>query len=373
MEITTSEQAHEALNDAVARAIERHVTAVGGGQDPVRFADVLAHPLPTMVSRVLRSVEESFWRREADRRQRDPRFVYSDPLLREIQEKWDAALRATMVLTAKELRQLVGRALSLQMDAIVSPVETIKTNYFARQDKLSAKNSIIIANHLGLDERYVRALTFMAQDDDERMLTAEDFRRLLRDVDIKEFSGSKDLVALAALSQALAVLGLRTEDELGAAPTDVAVAFMVLLGTPEGADSVRKAADGARSMELADLHDLFAPDQPAEELAPAQSSEEVKRFLADLGVDAEAADIESVTGAIGAVRFVLTDEEKQAYVARAVGRNVHLIEPIMKSIEGALTWDEVDRVVNEMIPDSIRDEDSSARSFRSRIRDRDGL
>ncbi len=54
-------------------------------------------------------------------------------------------------------------------------------------------------------------------------------------------------------------------------------------------------------------------------------------------------------------------------MARAVGRNVHLVEPIMKAIEGALTWEEVDRAITEMTPDQVRDEDSSARSFRSRI------
>jgi hypothetical protein len=366
MEISNPEQARTAIEEAVSRAIERLVSASTQGHDPVRFVDVLSKGLPDMVSRVLRSVEESFWRREIDRRQRDVRFDYGDAQLRELLERWDAQVRATMLLTAKELRQLVGRALTLQMDAIVSPVETIKTNYFARQDKLTVKNAIIIANHLGLEERYVRALAAMAADDDGRLLGVDDFQRLLRDVDAKEHYGSSDSVAMAALSQATEVLGLGDEDESISAPAALIEAFAVLMGTPGGLATVRQIVGSERSVPVSDLVQAFAPDSGPAPAEPAHGGAEVARFLEDIGLDPDAAEVE-VAASGGTIRFVLTEEEKQAYVARAVGRNVHLVEPIMKAIEGALTWDEVDRAITEMTPDSVRDEDSTAGSFRSRI------
>jgi len=198
------------------------------------------------------------------------------------------------------------------------------------------------------------------------MLTAEDFRRLMRDVDAKEYDGSADQVAMAGLSQALLVLGLREEDDPGTTPADLAVAFCVLLGSPAGVESVSQAIGDERSAPMMELSAIFAPDAPEADAAPHQSGEEARRFLEDIGVDPDAADVPGVAGG-GGVRFVLTEEEKQAYVARAVGRNVHLVEPIMKAVEGALTWDEVDRAITEMTPDHLRDEDNTARSYRSRI------
>lgn len=362
----TVEQARDATANAVTRAAERYVSALSKGADPVRFAHVLGQPLPPMVLRVLRSVEESFWRREVARRQRDPRFAYGDPAVREAAEEWDQRLRAAMVLTAKELRQLLGRALSLQMEAITSPVQCMNTSYFAREKSIAIKSAIIIANHLGFEERYMRALTFMAQDDESRALDADDFRRIVRDVDAKEHGGSQDLAAIGSLSHVMLILGLRTDDELGEVPCELAQAFMVLRGTAAGAEKVSQACQGKARIDMAELQGLFASERTAD-VEPAKSSEEVERFLDELGVDADIIPSGQVTGGKGGVRFVLTDEEKQAYVARAVGRQVHLIGPIMKVIEGALTWEEVDRAINDMLPDNVRDQDLSARSYRSRI------
>lgn len=367
MDITTPEQAHEAVGNAVARATERYVQALKGDTDPIRFSSILGKPVPPMVDRVLRSVEESFWRREAERRQRDPRFQYNDPALREVQDPWDAQLRKAMVLTVKELRQLIGRALTLQMEAILSPVECLKANYFSREEKITARNAVIIASHLGLEERYVRALTLMAQDSESRDLAVEDLRRIIRDVDAKEHGGSEDRAALSSLRQALLVLGLRKEDEFGEAPVDLALGFLLLRGTSEGLEKVRETCKEQTRVDMLDLDGLFVSGQPSAE-GPARSTEEVQRFLEEIGVDEEIVSAQGAPGGAGGVRFMLTDEEKQAYVARAVGRNVHLIDPIMKAIEGALTWEEVDRVINDMIPDDLREADLTPRGFRSRIR-----
>jgi len=366
MDIATPEHAHEVIANAVKRATDRYVATLSRGRDPVRFSDLLEQPMPGMVGRILRSVEESFWRRETTRRQKDLRFRYGDAALGEVQPEWDRRLRRTMVLSAKELRQLVERALMLQMEAIIFPVECMKTNYFARQETVTARNSAIIANHIGLAERYLRALTFMAQDDPNQSLTPDDFRRVVRDVDAKEHGGSQDRTALSALSQALLALGLRTEDDFGTTPSDLAEAFMLLRGTPDGLAAVRKATEGKAQIDVMELEGIFAVAGAEETARPERSTEEVQRFLEDLGLEADAATTEGEVTAPGGVRFMLTDEEKRQYVARSVGRHVHLIEPIMKAIEGALTWEEVDRVIYGIVPDAMRED--VTKDFRSRIR-----
>jgi len=362
----SSEESREALVNAVNRATERSLSALSKGADPIRFVHILAQPLPAMVARVLRSVEESFWRRELSRRQRDARFLYDDPAVQEAAEEWNTHLRNAMVLTGKELRQLLGRALKLQMDAIISPTECVRANYFAREETITTRNAVIVATHLGLEERYIRALTVMAQDDENHSLDAEGFRRVVRDVDAKEHGGSEDLAALNSLSYVMLILGLRKEDEPGEVPCELAQAFMVLRGTEAGAEKVTRACQGKARIDVLELQELFVSDKPT--AAPGRSTEEVQRFLKELGADGEFTPADEAAGAKGGVRFVLTDEEKQVYVARAVGRQAHLIEPIMKSIEGALTWEEVDRAINDMVPDNVRDADLSARAYRSRIR-----
>ena len=259
----TAEQAREVVTQAVGRATDRYLDSLSKGADPIRFSAILGQSLPPMVLRVLRSVEESFWRRELARRQRDVRFQYGDPAVQEAAQQWDKELRKAMVLTAKELRQLLGRAFSLQIDAIISPIKCMKANYFAREQTISIKNAIIVANHLGLEERYVRALTLMAQDDENQTLDAGDFRRIVRDVDAKEHGGSQDLAALGSLGYVMLVLGLRKEDELGEVPTELAQAFMVVRGTPAGDTHPRRSEPaGKPSTTMAPNPSPSATDRP---------------------------------------------------------------------------------------------------------------
>lgn len=364
MEMTSPEQAREAISGAIARASERYVAQIAKEQDPIRFAAVAAENLPAMVSRVLRSVADTFWKKELDRRKNDPRFDFADPSVQEVAAKWDAVLRNSMVLSRKELHQLVTRALTLQMDSLISPIDSLKANFFARQEKVAAKSAVSIAGHLGLEERYVRALSFMAQDDEKRMLSADNVQRVFRDVDAKEFQGSKDRAAVSVLSNALLLLGIRTEDEMGESPAEFALAMMYLRGTPEGMAKVAELCEGKSLVDMLDIDTLFMPEQAG--ATEDESHEEAQAFLDDLGIDQDAVESGDAALESGGVRFVLTEEEKKAYISRAVGRYAHLVEPIMKATEAALTWEEVDRVINDLMPDDDRGEDMSAR-FRERL------
>ena len=364
MEIPSPEQAREAIKLAVGRATERYVAQIAPEGETIKFPDLLGKTLPTMALRVLRSVEDSFWRKELERRKNDQRFDYADPALQTAVATWDAALRKCMVLSRKELYQLINRALTLQMDSLVAPIDSLKANYFVRQEKVAAKSAVVLASHLGFEERYVRALSLMAQDDEKRLLSADTVQRVFRDVDAKEFQGSKDRAAVSVLSNALLVLGIRAEDELGEAPVDLALAVMVLRGTPEGTAKVAELCEGRALVDMLDVDSLFMPEQTT--VTEDESHEEAQAFLDDLGIDQDAVEGGEAELETGGVRFVLTEEEKRAYISRAVGRHTHLIEPIMKATEAALTWEEVDRAINDLVPDDDRDEDLSAR-FRERL------
>lgn len=367
-DMTSAQQAHEEIQSAIERATDRYVLALCGGNDPVRFRDLVQHDIPSMVSRILRSVEQTFWKRELARRVKDTRFQFDAPEIMQIIETWDAALRATMVLTKKELRQLVNRALILQIDAIIAPIECMNTNLFDKKVAVPGAQAVIIANHLGVDERFVRALTHLAQDRGDKPITADDFRRVARDVDAKEFHGSKDLIALANLSRILDVLGITAADgEALEAPVNLARAIITLCGSPEGVDKVYEATEKKSRVDVLELQDLFISRDEMVAEHSVESREEVTRFLADLGVDDEIIAVEDSEDDTGDVRFILTDEEKLTYVTRAVGRRAHLIEPIMKAIEGVLTWEEVDRAINEVVPDEAREGDLQAGRFRSRL------
>ena len=68
MEIPSSEQAREAIKLAVGRATERYVAQIAPEGETIKFPELLGKALPTMALRVLRSVEDSFWRKELERR-----------------------------------------------------------------------------------------------------------------------------------------------------------------------------------------------------------------------------------------------------------------------------------------------------------------
>ncbi len=367
-EALSIEQAQQEIRSAIERATDRYVMALCGTKDPIRFADLASQSAPAMVHRILRSVEQSFWKRELDRRAKDTRFQYSDEDVVKASGSWNTALRAAMVLSKKEIRQLVNRALTLQIDAIVSPIDCMNTNLFAKKESVPSANAVVIANHLGIEERFVRALTHLAQDRGEKPIALGDFRRVVRDVDAKEFHSSRDLVALSNLTSALDVLGIHpADDETIEAPVPLARSFVALCGTPEGLEKVLAATEKKSRIAVLELQDLFISREEMAAEQPAERSEEVTRFLADLGVDDEIVAVEEGEAESGGVRFILTDEEKLAYVSRAVGRRTHLIEPIMKKIEGVLTWEEVDRAINEMVPDEDRESDLQAGRFRSRL------
>lgn len=364
----TTEDARTAIAQAIERSADRYVDRLMGGGETVRFADVLAQDIPSMVARVVRTVEASFWKRELIRRQRDNRYDYEDPSIRAPRQTWDATLRQTMRMSGKELKQLVIRALTLQMDSITSPEDAMAVHVFSKQEQVPSKRAVLIADHLGLEEGYVRALMLMAQDDESRPITANDFRRVVRDVNAKEHQNSRDVFAIKALNHALLVLGLRSEEEFGSVPSPLARSFFLLHGTPEGFQKVANASEGSARIEMDEIEALFISEESEPIIFDEGRSEEVSRFLEDFGVDGEFGPAEDTAEETGAVRFILTEEEKQAYVARAVGHNVHLIEPIMRSIEGALTWDEVDRAIFEILPDDERDVPSRTWDFRNRIR-----
>ena len=362
------EQAQADIRSAIERATDRYVQNLCGTQDPVRFADLAAKPAPAMVHRIVRSVEQSFWKREIERRAKDTRFQHADPNVVKASEAWNAALRSAMVLSKKELRQLINRALTLQIDAIISPIDCMNANVFSKKESVPGANAVVIATHLGIEERFVRALTHLVQDRGDKPITIADFRRVARDVDAKEFHGSRDLIALANLTSTLEVLGISSpDDEAVETPVPLARSFAVLCGTPEGTEKVIAATEKKSRIGVLELQDLFISREEMTTEQPPAPNEEVSRFLADLGVDDEIVMVDEGEAATGGVRFILTDEEKLAYVSRAIGRRTDLIEPIMKSIEGVLTWEEVDRVIDELVPDDDRQSDLQAGSFRSRI------
>ena len=368
MEIASAEQALEVIDAATDRGADRIVESLATGSESVPLWDVIEGDVQPMIARLLRSVEHNFWQRELDRRENDTRFDHSSPAVESVREAWDLAVRRSMIINRKELRQLVHRALTLQTQALLDPIECMNANLFARQESVPAKTMIVVATHLGIDERYVRALTLMAQGDEDSKFDTSGFRRIARDVDAKEFQGSKDIEALSALRGVLLVLGLRTEDDEGEAPSELARAVMFQKASPEGIEKVNAATRDKVRVDMMELEDLFAAAETLREADGEESHEEVGRFLDDLGVDGDVIAAEEASGEAGGVQFILTEEEKRSYVSRAVGRNAHLVDSIMLAIQGALTWDEVDRAIVEHLPDELRDDDLSAGSFRSRIR-----
>jgi hypothetical protein len=365
----TPEQAHEEIEAVVDRACDRYVDKLIDADQTIPIHHILDQSLPDMISRVLRSVESNLWRRELKRRTTDSRFAYEDPSIEKATAIWNSALRSMLLVTRSELRELIRRALKVQMEAILTPIECMETNFFSRETSTTARNAIIVAMNLGIEERYVRALTLLAGDDVDRSISSKEFRAVARDVDAKEHKGSVDLTALNSLSYAALVLGLRTEDEFGEVPSPLARAFMVLRGTPEGIQKVYDSTEEDARVDIMELEELFATREEILEDTGEETHEEVGRFLTDLGVDDDDMAIAGDSdGSSGGVQFILTEDEKKAYITRAVGRNTHLVEPILARVEGVLTWEEVDRMIDEMLPDDDRDEDLSASRFRSRIR-----
>ena len=372
MQTEISQESNDIVAAAVNRATERHVSQLMDGQETVRFSDLLNRPLLPVIKRVLKSVETTYWRHELNRREKDKRFDYSDPSFQTALSAWNEALRSHMLISISELNHFTQQALELQVEAILSPVRCIEHRFFSTEPESTLKSVLLVATRLGIDDRYLRALNLMAREDENRVTTIQSFQRILRDVDAKEFSGNRNQAALAALSHLLLVLGLRTEDEPGMVPVDLACAVMDLCATPEATETVRTHGKGKKRLIMSALSELFQGEASSvPESKPLQDSEEIERFLDDIGVDSSQVQVmENAGSTSGNVRFILTDEEKLAYVSRAVGRHGHLIEPIMKAIEGALTWEEVDHAIVELIPDYQADVNLKKRDFRSRIRNR---
>jgi hypothetical protein len=357
------------VRGAVVRAAERYGAALCGDESATRFDDILKQPMPPILLRVLRSVEETYWRREMKRRTDDQRFEYADSGVAGAAAAFDKNLRLAMVVTRREIVQLAERALGIQTEAIVSAVQCMDENFYSRDNDATVRTSIIVATRLGLPERFVRALKAMAEGaGEDYAMSLSTFARIVRDVEAKEFAGSGDLLALDVLQNLLLIYALRTEDDKGIAPVDLVLEITSKLGTESGAKVVAELSAGKTRVSMEEVEALFISEMP-EDTEPAESTEEVSRFLDDIGVDADQMGAEGATGSgNGGVRFILTDEEKLAYVSKAVGHYPHLIDPIMKTVDGALTWEEVDRAIQEMVPDDATA--TKSREFRSRIRDR---
>ncbi len=367
-----TESALQAVESAIGRATERFVNSLTDHAPSARIRGIVDRNPPAIVARVLKSVEANYWQRELERRQEDPRFDWTAPGVVRSLAAFDPELCNAMVLTSGELSQIIERALDIQTEAILSPVKCMESNLFSRAETPPIKTVITAATRLGIEDRYLRALGAMLQGDPGAVLRQRAFQSIVRDVDSKKFNGKPDLVALASLSALLLVFGLRKEDEMGTAPTDLARAVMSLRGTPGGAEAVDTFAKGKARLPMEELEALFAEEgESIEGLTHEEHhDEEVGRFLEDLGIAADGAEQE-MAGAgrsAGGVKIALTDEEKRAYVVKAVGRNSDLLEPIMRDIEGALTWEEVDRVIKERLPDQPDEMKDKRREFRSRIR-----
>ena len=335
--------------------------------------DILSRNPTAIVSRVLKSVEATYWQREIARREKDSRFDWADKRLAGKLPSFDKDLRGAMLISTGELSQIIERALDLQTEATLSPAKCMESNLYSRDEAPPITSVLSIATRLGIEERYLRALGAMAQGDRKGTLRQRAFESIIRDVDTKEYNGRKDLAALASLSSLLKLYGLRDEDEAGIAPVDLANAVMVLRGTSQGQEAVEKLTQGKARVSMEELESLFADEgESIEGLAHGgHHAEEVGRFLEDLGIDAEHID-QATPGTArtssATVRIALTDEEKLAYVTKAVGRHVHLVDQIMRDVEGALTWEEVDRAIKDKLPDQHDEMRDRRREFRSRIR-----